>query len=258
MILPKTTKKQKYILYLLYKFRFIHTNQFQKLLNHKDPTRTQKWLKDLKDKGYIQTTDERETYKDYSLPFVYRITPQARQILKHNEDCNLQILSRVYKEKTRTEAFIRKCLAIVDLYLFFLSKKGKNDTLQYFTETELFIYDFFPETKPSAYIAIKTKDTTSRYFLEWFDKYIPPGVLRARFQEYLTYADSGDWEAHSQGEAFPSVLFVCPTTKRKNHIKYYAKGVFAKAYEEKINFFVTTQDKLHSNNTSIWEKVSMS
>ena len=180
MKLPKITKKQKYILYLLYKFRFIHTNQFYKLLKHKDPTRTQKWLKDLKDKGYIQIPEEKKTYKDWSSPYIYHITTTARHELKKNQDCDLQVLTRVYKEKKRSEAFIRKCLATVNLYLFFLSKKRVTDELLFFTESELYVYDFFPETRPTSYIAIKTDNITQRYFLEWFDYYIPAGVLRDR------------------------------------------------------------------------------
>ena len=53
MILEPLTNQQKHIPSFLYKFRFINTNQFQKLFNHKDPQRTQAWLKDLKDKEYI-------------------------------------------------------------------------------------------------------------------------------------------------------------------------------------------------------------
>jgi len=53
MILEPLTNQQKHIPNFLYKFRFINTNQFQKLFNHKEPNTVQDWLKDLKDKGYI-------------------------------------------------------------------------------------------------------------------------------------------------------------------------------------------------------------
>ena len=257
MELPKITKQQHHILYLLYKFRFISTNQFQKLLNHKDPARTQKWLKDLKDKGYVQTTFERKSYNDWSQPFVYHITPLARHILKTNEECDLRVLSRVYKEKKRTKSFIRKCLAVVNLYLYFLSNKSAADELQFFTEQELAPHEYFPEKRPTAYIAVRNDDETQRYFLEWFDRYTVPGAFRAVFYKYLTYADSGNWEANAQGLELPAVLFVCPTQNGKKHIMYHAKAIFEKEFEEKIQLFVTTQGMLNGNTKNVWEKVEL-
>ena len=256
MELPKITKQQHHMLYLLYKFRFISTNQFQKLLNHKYSTRTQTWLKDLKDKGYVQTTFERKSYKDWSQPFVYHITPLARHILKKNEDCDLRVLSRVYKEKKRTKSFIRKCLAVVTLYLYFLSNKNENQELLFLTETEVLPHEYFPEKRPTAYIALRTGEETQRYFLEWFDKYTVPGGFRAVFYKYIKYADSGSWEAHAQGIELPAVLFVCPTQNGKKHIIYHAKAIFEKEFEDKIQFFVTTRGMLNGNTKNVWEKVS--
>ena len=218
MILPKITKTQQHILFLFYKFRFLHTNQLQILLNHKNPNYAQILLKNLKDNGYITTDSKPKTFKDMTKPAVYHLATKARHILKENEDCDISVLNRIYKEKKRTETFINHCLAVVDLYLFFLSQKEKDQELDFFTESELVNYSFFPNTLPSAYIAVTTGNSTRRYFLDFFDGFIPPSVLRYRFQTYLKYADGGDWEANANGEAFPSVLFVCSSQRRKNHI----------------------------------------
>lgn len=258
MILPKITKSQRHILFLFYKFRFLNTNQLQLIHNHKNPKRIQTWLKDLKDKGYITTAHDPKTFADRSKPAIYHLVTKARHILKNNDDCDLSVLTRIYKEKKRTESFINHCLAIADLYLFFLAQKEKDEKLDFFTESELANYDFFPSPRPSAYIAVTASETTRRYFLDFFDIYTPPSVLRYRFQTYLKYADSGDWEANAKGEAFPPVLFVCPSKRRKNHVYYYSKAVFEKAFEEKIDLFLTTRDKIKiGNNQNIWEKVSI-
>ena len=66
MIIPKITKSQQYILFLFYKFRFLNTNQIQTLLNHKNQNYAQILLKDLKDKGYINTAQDPKTFKDRS------------------------------------------------------------------------------------------------------------------------------------------------------------------------------------------------
>lgn len=50
MILTKITNKQLDTLYHLYKFRYLNTNQIQKLFKHKDPQTVQVWLKDLRER----------------------------------------------------------------------------------------------------------------------------------------------------------------------------------------------------------------
>jgi len=255
MTLPKITNKQKHILYLLYKFRFLHTQQIKIILNHKNPTRIQMWLKDLKDKGYINSTNNPKTFEDRSKPAIYHLNTPARHIFKNNEDCDLQVLNRIYKEKNRTQTFINHCMAIAGLYIYFLSKKKEREEFNFFTESELYGYDYFPTPRPSVYIATSDNKNTSRYFLDFFDLLTPPSVYRARFKYYLKYAESAEWEEGTGVKDFPSVLFVCPTKKRKNHILYFAKAVFEKAFEEKIDFYVTTQDQLNNiKNVNVWEK----
>ncbi|MGH7203681.1 MAG: replication-relaxation family protein [Candidatus Levyibacteriota bacterium] len=143
MILPKTTKKQKYILYLLYKFRFLNTYHIQKLLNHKNPKGIQKWMKNLRTNAFVHIVDPPNTFKDNTKPFIYHLATKAKHILKNNEDCTLSVLTRIYKEKKRTEAFINHSLALADTYLFFLHQKEKNEELHFFTESEITEYDYF-------------------------------------------------------------------------------------------------------------------
>ena len=81
----KITKKQKDILYYLYKFYFLNTNQLQKLCHHKKPQTVQKWLKDLKDKKYINIHKIKENkFIIKTEPSIYYLTKLARQKLKNN------------------------------------------------------------------------------------------------------------------------------------------------------------------------------
>src|SRR6266581_7990985 len=101
MILPEITQKQTYILLLLYKFRFLTTYHIQKLLNHKNPKRTQTWLKDLKDKGYIgivENPDKKHRFVENNKPFIYHLAAKALHVLKDNEACERSILEKIYKE----------------------------------------------------------------------------------------------------------------------------------------------------------------
>src|ERR1700682_2055638 len=113
MLLITITDKQKQILNYLYSFRFLHTNHFQKLFNHKDKTTVKEWLKDLKDKGFITLIDnEKNNFEKRTTPNIYCLAPKARHILKQNENSDLQVLDRIYKEKKRKSRFINKCLSI--------------------------------------------------------------------------------------------------------------------------------------------------
>lgn len=257
MILPKITTTQKQILFLLFKFRFLTTLHVQILLKHKNPKRTQSWLKDLKDKNYIGMIYFRNSRKDNTKPAIYYLKPQARFILKENLDCDEKALNKIYKENTRREKFIMHCLSLADIYLFFLSQKKETEELNFFTQNELGTYTYFPQELPSAYIALRTPTGTRRYFLDLFDEYTPPWVLRSRVKQYIRYAEDGVWEERTKENKIPSIFFVCPTDTLKSHIYFYTKSLLEKEYEEKITLFLTTKTrlKLSQNTQNIWEKV---
>ena len=258
MQLPHTTEKQKEILFTLYKFRFLNTYHFQKLLHHKDPHRIKVWLKDLNLKGYISRNYSRKTILESTTPAIYYLAPKARQILKTNLKCDLSVLNLVYKEKKRTKRFISHCLNLANLYLYFISQKKQNEKLQFFTKHELTKYKYFPSELPSAYIAVKTKEKTKRYFLDVFDEYTRSPQIRYKVRMYLEYADSGEWEAKANGEKSPAILFILPNERIKKHIYFYTKAKFEKEFEEKISLFLTTKDKIKNSERGIWDRVSIS
>jgi hypothetical protein len=259
MILPKISKQQIRILYFLYKFRYLHTYHFQKLLLHKDPQRTQEWLKNMRELGFIRLYKEPKSFKDHATPYVYQLGLKARHILKNDPECNMNVLHNVYRKEDYSEAFIDRCLTIADLYLFLQSQTEKNEELNFFTESELVNYPYFPKTDhgAGAYITL-TKDTIIRnYLLEYFGRDITPGELRYRFKKYLKYVDSGVWKANTNGEAFPTLLFVFALPRRKNYIRIYARSVLDKKIDENIELFVTTKDNIRNNKKNVWERVSI-
>lgn len=257
-ILEKITQKEKQLLFYLYQFRFLHTQQLQKLFNHKNPKRIQQWLKDLKDKGYIQRQDYKNTFENHTKPAIYFLTLKARRRLKNEETYDIEALDKLYKESDRTESFIAYCLTLADIYLFFLSQLHKGEVLKFFTGSQLLRYEYFPNPLPSAYISVKTKGKTKRYFLEFFKDYAKPGVLQSRVKAYIQYIEEGNWEDNANGEPFPMVLFICPTENLKKHIHYYAKAVFKKMYDEPFSLFLTSKETIFSRiKIDIWEKVDL-
>ncbi|SRR6266403_782247 len=257
MQLPPTTTKQKEIIFQVYKFRFLNTYHFQKQFNHKDPHRIKVWLKDLTNKGYLSRIYSRKTVTESSQPAIYYLAPKARHVLKTNPKCDLSVLNRIYKEKKRTQKFIKSSLTIAELYFYFLAQKEQAEELHFFTESELTSYKYFPKDLPSAYIVVRSGTKTKRYFLDFFDEYARSSEIRYKVRMYLDYANSGEWEANANGESMPAILLICPSEKTKKHISFYTKAKFEKAFEEKIALFLTTHDVLQKGNKNIWQKVNL-
>lgn len=258
MVLPDITDKQLDIIHYLYSFRFINTNQFQQLFKHKDKTTVKEWLKDLRDKGFITIVEnEKDSFEKHTQPAIYCLAPKARWLLKRDENYDVAVLDKVYREKKKKPRFVNKLLSLVDMYLFFQSQTEQGQELEFFTENELVRYDYFPDKPPSAFISINSNGESERYFLDVFGQYTPAFELRNRVKLYLNYANSGNWEVNTNNEPLPSILFVCPSKNLKSHIYFYTKSKFEKAFEEKIDLYLTTWEIIKSGKKNIWEKVSL-
>ena len=102
MNLPTITNKQKTILYLLYKFRFLNRIQIQTLLNHKTYNRINAWLKDLTDKGY--TGRKLDTIsKINNVPAIYYLKKNGMQFVKTQDYAEKSYISKLYQEDTRSD-----------------------------------------------------------------------------------------------------------------------------------------------------------
>lgn len=185
-------------------------------------------------------------------PDVYCLNIKAKYILRENGEKNEKFFRWLYKEKGLSENFINHQLSIADTYLFFLSQKEKDDSLQLFSKHELKNFEYFPEELPDSYIAVKSKKKTNRYFLHLFEPYTPKWVMRNIVRDYIKYFESGDWQ-NNTGSKFPMVLLVLPDEKTKEHINYYAKAKMS-IFDE-IPFFLATNEALKFTGDNIWNKI---
>lgn len=254
----KLSPRQKDILLLLYSYRFLHTNQIQQLLHHKEPTRIQSWLKQLTAANYIGRIYTRSTYDQSSKPAIYYLRPLSRTVLLKESSCDRKILERVYKEGKQTPGFITHSLDIADLHLFFLSQKGKLEALEFFTKTELAGYLYFPSPLPDAYISITEHKETRRFFLDLFDPLVPLFVLKKRIRKYHEYAESGAWEENTNGSPFPSILLVCSNKRMQARI-YTELQKKHKDTIETISLFLTSLDQIRKKETEspVWQSLAI-
>jgi len=250
--LPKITIKQTNILNYLYKFYFLSTNQLQKLLNHKKPQRIQKWLKDLKDKNYIDTYDFKvDKFKERSEPNVYYLTKLARLKLMGNEKYDLGILNRAYRVRSLTPGFIINCLFLADIYLNLLSQMKKGEKLHFSTVANLQSFDFLPDPLPDAYIAVKTVKRTRRSFLILLRAKISWKILDQRMINYVQYSYTNRWADYSS-DPLPTFLIICPNETTKRHLYKTVENE-----SPSTPFYLTTKETIQKSGFKgdIWEKV---
>lgn len=246
------TDKQIEILLLLYKFRFLHTHHFQKLLNHKYANRIQIWLNQLTINKYI--LKDYDPKKVIKIPAVYSLTKNARQLLKTNKECDIQLLNKIYRESERSETFKNKCLLIADIYLYLKSQLKKTETLYFATQTNLAKYEYLPDRLIDAYVAItKTKDT-KRYFIEIIDENLPKPRIRGKIRKYLEFESSGDWEVNTD-TPFPSVIFICPNDGIKKWLQREVNKKLEEAQSE-IKFLLNSKVDYGSVNKNVWRKIA--
>lgn len=253
--LPKITSSQIKIIKEIYKFRFINTHQFQKLFNHKDPTTVKEWLKDLKEKKYINSDYIRDDFANNTKPAKYFLAPLGRRFLKGQKGFDIDVLEKVYKEKGRKPVFKDHCIEICNMKIFLLRQKKKDEELKFFTQSNLTKYQYFPETDLDAYIVIQGKKKTRRFFLHIFKDSDPIWLPRQKIKDYIKYFEENTWQENTDNSPFPVILFVLPSQNLKTHIFKYGKAVLEKAVTTNLNLFLTTKQIIKSGDKNIWQKV---
>ena len=255
-ILPKNTKSQTEIIKDIYKFRFINTNQFQKFFNHKDSTMVKEWLKDLRDKGYIDTDYKRNDISENRNPAKYFLTPLGRRLLKGQKGFDIDFLERVYKEKGRSPVFKNHCSDIVDMYLFLKSQKEPDEELKFFTESNLTKYKYFPKTKFDAYVVLQKKKSIRRFLMHIFNASDPKWLPVQKLKDYIKYYDENTWQENTVDSPFPTLLFVLPTESFKYEVFKEGRKVLQKAITVDIHLFIETKDAIKTKDPKhIWQKV---
>ncbi|MCA9344861.1 replication-relaxation family protein [Candidatus Saccharibacteria bacterium] len=69
--IPKITHKQTEILDLIYTHRFLNRIQIQAFLKHKDKKTINLWLKDLRQKDYINWIYNKHHFAEKTKPAIY-------------------------------------------------------------------------------------------------------------------------------------------------------------------------------------------
>lgn len=270
--LPHITNKQQEILELLYSHRFLNRIQIQAFLRHKDKGLSSKWLKDLKEKRYIEwiySTDFAEKAK----PAIYYLSLNGVRFLRQLDEYPLEELRKRYTESSRRQPFIDRCLLLADccLNMDARSTGGSDVTYSYATEADYADpgndYYFLNESEFIHPILcyLKEKNTgdefiAASYLVEIFDITTPRYMIKKKLKGYANFLDSGEWESGAGNGELPIVHIACPSVAELIYAKRYTRKLLEDLGQEDnedicMRFTTIEQIKKLGVTGKIWEDV---
>lgn len=234
--LPPIRDKQKEIIPLVFRFRYINRPQFQKLTNEPHQPNMNTRLKQLVENKYLKSLYE-ETQETKYIPGAYCLGNMGIQYLR-SLDYSDKVLKKYYDDDTKSPAFQDKCLFIVDTFLSLLSdSKNLKSEFEFYTKT-----DFIPEgpmaiLDPDFGYAYESKTKVVSYTCQIFETLMSRQVIKNKVLKYFTHFAEEEEESH--------IIFICPT----DHIYKIVRNKTRRLLEEEltddnIHFWVTTTERM--------------
>ncbi|MEI7690272.1 MAG: replication-relaxation family protein [bacterium] len=240
--LPKITSKQREIINLIARFRFLDRIQIQKFLNHKDGARINEWLKDLTEKEYL-TRSYSSIFPENTKPAVYHLARNGIRYLKDQNEA--KTVCKFYRENERSLSFVGSCLLLANIYLD-LEERSKGEIGFIVTVKSGYpthrLADLLSDLKPSAYIKQVRLKKSKYYFLELLSS-LPPERLRQRLKKYLSFYESNEWEVETK-KSFPTLLLICPDETILIYVKRYLKRKINVLDEPALIIHLSTSQKV--------------
>ncbi len=266
MKIPDITKKQQDILRLLYTYRYLDRIQLQQALNHQDKRRVLAWLKDLREKQYIEWIYSSD-FIGKTKPAIYYLSLNAIRYMRSLDEYPIEEIRKRYKDGNRSRTFIDRSLLVASCCLTLkVSNQTASGIPSYSWASEAkYIdpdhdYHFLAEhevLRPNLCIVKQNKqgDVTANYLLEVFDASLPRYRMRRRLKAYVAYLDDQEWEGD---DPQPIVLLVCSSATDMIYAKRATKKLIEDTYADdgEIRIRFTTAEMLRQEGiiAKIWEE----
>lgn len=261
MKLPPITKTQHTILSLIYRYRFMERQHIQTYLGHKDKRRVSSWLKDLREKHYLEWVYDPNDFVERIKPADYYLGINGIRYLQATGEYPASELRKRYRDADRSAGFRARCVLLVEVCIDLMAASDEMARYACLTPTEYAYetsaYYFLQELGPHLCFTKHEGATSTNYLLEVFDATLPRYRFRKRLKDYLIFLAEGEWESE-RDDAPPTILFVCPTTADLIYAKRRIRWLLESEWEtEDIHFRLTTTDKLKQQGIigEIWESV---
>jgi hypothetical protein len=259
------------------------------------------WLRDLRAKGYVEWIYSTH-FAEKTKPAIYYLSLNGVRHLRtltitnKDEDGDEPVVSpyyppeelrKRYKEPTRSQTFVDRCVLVADCALVLeredAANEAKGKKLRYYYQTEAdyllersyyhFILDIDDGLIQPNLIFCQDKigkdgkeeETLESYILEVFDPTLPRYRMKKRLGDHVKFLDeeASEWQDKTDTEQLPIVLFVCPRTSDLIYAKRRTRGLISKAWEwedddvERPRVRFTTVEKLKQSEflgKNIWEQ----
>jgi len=273
MNLPHITHKQEEIITLIYKHRFLERKHIQQYFGHIDKRRSTKWLKDLKEKQFVDWIYDPNDPNERSTPAIFFIESNGIRYLRSLGSYPEDELRKRYKDSTRQQDFIDRCLLLADccIHLEVRNKEG-GDELHYDYALEVDYLDpdngfhylsddelILPDIAFTKLLGSDEGPVNQTYFLQLFAPSTPRYMIRKKLKAYVDYLQAYRWESFYDGGNPPIALISCPNLAELIYAKQYVRKLFADEYDddasEEIVLRFTIIDKLKTKGLTavIWE-----
>jgi len=265
MKLPEITNKQKEILHLVPKFRYLNRAHIQSFLHHKQRQYINKWLYDLSEKNYLLKQYSNKIVGKNRIPAIYSMNTNGIRYVKKLELFDTTYLNKLYYDKTRSDTFITHCLFLATICMQLEGKQNSTLTYTYITtnewQKESHPFHFLKEHALTADVCFSKKQKgkkTRYYLLEIFDETLPRYRIRKRIRDYFTFFFNNQWEDTIK-EDFPILLFVAFSKEKMIYNKRYLKKIF-REYDspEDLKMYVAVAYDIQTENVTgnIWEEIT--
>ena len=253
----KITQKQQEIIKLIYKFRFLNSTQIQRFLNHHDKKRINLWLKDLNDKKYLNRIYSNRL-GDNTIPAIYYSGENLYKIIREFTDYSGKYLKNLYRDKERSQSFIKRQMFIADICLDLTKISNKGETKYKFMTaadcTSNPLYAFMDDLSPQL---IFTKNKSKQYFFAMLDSNMPKYMVKKKIKNYFELFYENAWEENI-GTKFPTILFSCETKALLIFAKKTAKYLlndYQNPEELELWFGLDEDIKEYGIIAEVWETI---
>jgi hypothetical protein len=237
MTLPPITDKQKEILLLLYRFRFLNRIQIQKLLHHKNPKNINVWLKDLTEKEYTGRIYE-NTREGMIIPAKYYIKKNGIKFLRTQPSIEKSYLPKLHQEDRRTNAFIQKCLLIGDIYLSLVEKLGTSSGFKFYTQSDFPKDGVIRELLPSFAYVREINGEIEHYACEILEEGMDNRKIEGRIKKYISFFSEDE-------DSGSNIILICPDDNIFRYVNRFTQKYIEDEDMEHLNIHFTTKNRLN-------------
>lgn len=208
----KITSKQKDVLTVVYRYRFINVLILEKLWSHLDRSVVRRRLEVLRQGGYVGRFHE-PAYRLRGKPATYYLLPAGIDVLRRTGAYTEQALRPMYKNRSVSSGFIEHTLRAADLTA---ELAATHPELAVSTPIELHHLEDFPRRLADGLLR-----QGNRWLLLLFIEDSATSAYKRQLIRIHNYFESMAWEINMEAD-FPAVLLACETRQLEAVVNRHA------------------------------------